>query len=157
VATRSIIHVVLPPGVDTGTQFRISGEGHSGPFGGPRGDLVVITRVHDDRTFVRRGDNLYCETRVTIVEAVLGARVPVAAIDGELHLTLPAGTQSGQVFRLRGKGMPRLSVSSRGDLYVTVQVEIPTGLDARAQDLFRELARLLPDTSRTVGLRGASP
>ncbi len=73
----SVIHVVLPPGIDTGTQFRIPGEGHSGPFGGPRGDLVVMTRVHDDPVFTRRGDNLYCETQVTIVEAVLGARVPV--------------------------------------------------------------------------------
>ena len=155
--TRSVIHVVLPPGIDTGNQFRIPGEGHSGPFGGPKGDLVVVTRVHDDPTFTRRGDNLYCEVRVSIVEAVLGTRVPVAAIDGEFRLTLPAGTQSGQVFRLRGKGMPRLSDGSRGDLYVTVRVEIPSGLDARAQELFRELARLLPDTPQTGVSRGASP
>jgi molecular chaperone DnaJ len=154
---RNVIHVSLPPGIDTGTQFRIAGEGHAGPFGGPRGDLVVVTRVHDDPIFIRRGDNLYCEARVTIVEAVLGARVPVAAIDGELHLTIPPGTQSERVFRLRGKGMPRLSTSSRGDLYVTVRVEIPSGLDARAQDLFRELARLLPDASRPRVPRGASP
>ena len=154
---RNVIRVSLPPGIDTGTQFRIAGEGHSGPFGGPRGDLVVVTRVHDDPTFTRRGDNLYCEASVTIVEAVLGARVPVAAIDGEFYLTIHPGTQSGQVFRLRGKGMPRLSASSRGDLYVTKRVEIPSGLDARAQDLFRELARLLPDASRPRVPRGVSP
>jgi len=151
-----VIRVSLPPGIDTGTQFRIRGEGHAGPFGGPRGDLVVVTRVHDDPNFTRRGDNVYCEARVTIVEAVLGARVSVNAIDGEFYLTIPPGTQAGQVFRLRGKGMPRLSASGRGDLYVTVQVEIPSGLDARAQDLFRELARLLPNTSRSRVPRGVS-
>ncbi len=155
--SRSVIHVILPPGIDTGTQFRIPGEGHSGPFGGPRGDLVVITRVHEDPVFTRKGDNLYCETRVTIVEAVLGARVPVPAVDGELHLTLPPGTQSGQVFRLRGKGMPRLSGGGRGDLYVTARVEIPGGLDARAQQLFRELARLLPGNPRAGTPRAGAP
>jgi molecular chaperone DnaJ len=140
---RSVVHVVLPPGVDTGTQFRVRDEGHSGPFGGPRGDLVVVTRVHDDRVFTRKGDNLYCEICVTIVDAVLGARIPAPSIDGKFHLTLPPGTQGGQAFRLRGKGMPRLSGAGRGDLYVTVRVETPRSLDARGQELFRELAQLL--------------
>ena len=145
---RSVIHVLLPAGIDTGAQFRMSGEGHAGPFGGPRGDLVIIVRVHDDPVFTRKGDNLYCEARVSLVEAVLGARVPVRTVDGGSSVTLPQGTQSGQVFRLRGKGMPRLSGAGRGDLYVTARVEIPIGLDARAQDLFRELARLLPGNAR---------
>ena len=152
----SVIHVVLPPGIDTGTQFRIPGEGHSGPFGGPRGDLVVMTRVHDDPVFTRRGDNLYCETQVSIVEATLGARVPVHAIVGDFQLTVPPGTQSGQIFRVRGKGIPRLSGAGRGDLFVTVRVEIPRGLDARAQELFRELARLLPGQARMDRTRGGS-
>jgi molecular chaperone DnaJ len=155
--SRNVIHVILPAGIDTGTHFRIPGEGHSGPFGGPRGDLVVMTRVHDDPVFVRRGDNLHCETRVTIGEAVLGARVPVPAVDGEFQLTVPPGTQSGQIFRVRSKGMPRLSGVGRGDLYVTVRVEIPRGLDARAQELFRELARLLPGNPRADATRGNSP
>jgi molecular chaperone DnaJ len=152
----SAIRVSLPPGIDTGAQFRIPGEGHSGPFGGPRGDLVVMTRVHDDPGFTRRGDNLYCEAQVTIVEAVLGARVSVPGVDGDVSLTVPPGMQGGQVFRARGKGMPRLSSVGRGDLYVTVRVEIPRGLDARAQELFRELARLLPSSPRANASRRGS-
>lgn len=155
--SRSVIHVALPPGIDTGTQFRIPGEGHSGPFDGPRGDLVLMTRVHDDPVFIRRGDNLYTEVRVTVVEAALGARIPVPAIDGEFKLTVLPGTQSGQIFRVRGKGMPRLSDVGRGDLYVTARVEIPRGLDARAQELFRELGRLLPGNPRAGATGGGSP
>jgi molecular chaperone DnaJ len=149
--SRSVVRVTLPPGVDTGAQFRIAGEGHSGPFGGPRGDLIVIARVHEDSRFTRKGDNVYCEVPVTIAEAVLGARILVRGIEGELGLILRPGTQSGQALRLRGKGMPRLSGDGRGDLYVTVRVEIPRGLDARTQALFRELGRLLPEISRTTG------
>ena len=146
--SRSTVRVVLPSGLDTGAQFRIPGEGHAGPFGGPRGDLIIIARVHDDPVFTRKGDNLYSELPITIVEAVLGARVPARGPDGEVGLAVPPGTQSGQVFRLRGKGMPRLSGDGRGDLYVTARVEIPRDLDARTQELFRELGRLLPGDPR---------
>lgn len=145
---RAAVHVVLPPGADTGAQFRIRGEGHSGPFGGPRGDLIVVTRVHEDPLFTRKGDNLYREVSLSIVEALLGARVPVRGVDGDMDLVVPPGTQSGQAFRLRGKGVPRLAGSGRGDLYVTARIEIPRGLDARTQELVRELGRLLPDSSR---------
>jgi len=145
---RTVVHVVLPPGIDTGAQFHIRGEGHSGPFGGPRGDLIVIARVHEDPVFTRKGDNLYCEVAVALSEAALGAHVPVPGVEGELSLAVPPGTQSGQVFRLRGKGTPRLSGTGRGDLYVTVRVEIPRDLDPRAQELFRELGRLLPGNPR---------
>jgi molecular chaperone DnaJ len=152
--SRSVIHVTLPPGIDTGTQFRVPSEGHAGPFGGPRGDLVVMTRVHDDPAFTRRGDNLYCEMPLSIVEAALGARVPVRALDGDVQLTVPPGTQSGQTFRVRGKGIPRLSTAGRGDLFVTVRVEIPRDLDAHAQELFRELGRVLGGPSRADSPRG---
>ncbi len=154
--SRSVVHLVLPPGIDTGAQFRIPGEGHSGPFGGPRGDLVIIAHVHDDPIFTRKGDNLYCEVPVTIIEAVLGARVPVPGVDGGLDLAVPPGTQSNQVFRLRGRGMRRLSSGGRGDLYVTVRVEIPRDLDARTQELFRELARHLPGNPRAKSRTGGS-
>jgi DnaJ-class molecular chaperone with C-terminal Zn finger domain len=130
--------------MDTGSQIRVPAEGHAGPFGGPRGDLVVITRVHDDPVFTRKGDNLHAEVPVSIVEALLGARIPVRTLAGEVDLVLPPGTQSGQVLRIRGRGMPRLASEGRGDLYVTVVVEIPRGLDARTQELVRDLGRLLP-------------
>jgi len=153
---RSVVRVVLPPGVDTGVQFRIPGEGHAGPFGGPRGDLVVVAHVPDDPVFIRKGDNLYCEVPMTIIEAVLGARVMVPGVDGELSVTVPPGTQSGHVVRLRGKGVPRLSGGGRGDLYVTLRVEIPRDLDTRTQELFRELGRLLPSNPRARSERGGA-
>lgn len=143
--TRSVLHVLLPPGLDTGSQLRIEGEGHAGPFGGPRGDLIVIARVHEDPRYTRKGDNLYCEVPLTLVEAVLGGRIKIRGLDGTVDLAIPPGTQSGQAFRLRGKGVRRLAGDGRGDLYVTARVEIPRSLDARTQELFRELGRLLPD------------
>jgi molecular chaperone DnaJ len=141
---RASLRVAIPAGMDTGSQIRVPAEGHAGPFGGPRGDLVVITRVHDDPVFTRKGDNLHAEVPVSIVEALLGARIPVRTLAGEVDLVLPPGTQSGQVLRIRGRGMPRLASEGRGDLYVTVVVEIPRGLDARTQELVRNLGRLLP-------------
>jgi molecular chaperone DnaJ len=130
--------------MDTGGQLRIAGEGHAGPFGGPRGDLIVIGRVHEDPRYTRKGDNLYCDVPLSLVEAVLGGRIKVRGVDGSVDLAIPPGTQSGQTFRLRGKGVRRLTGDGRGDLYVTARVEIPRSLDARTQELFRELGRLLP-------------
>jgi molecular chaperone DnaJ len=141
---RATVNVLIPAGVETGAQIRVAHEGHAGPFGGPRGDLVVITRVQDDPAFSRKGHNLYTETSVTIGEAALGGRVPVRTLEGVAELVVPPGTQGGQVLRLRSRGLPRLAGEGRGDLYVTVKVEIPRGIDARTQELFRELGRLLP-------------
>ena len=142
------VPVAIPGGVDTGAQIRVPGEGHAGPFGGPRGDLIVIARVREHPFFTRKGDNLYCELPLTLGEAVLGARIRVPTLDGEAALVVPPGTQGGQVFRLRGKGMRRLHGDGAGDLYVTVRAIIPRGLDARTQAIFRELERLLPETPR---------
>jgi molecular chaperone DnaJ len=152
---RAQVHVVLSPGVDTGTQLRVPGEGHAGPFGGPRGDLIVAVRVHDDPVFVRKGDNLHREVSLGIVEAALGTRVTVEGIDGDVDLVVPPGTQPGHVFRVRGRGMPRLAGAGRGDLYVTARVEIPCGLDQHTQQLFRELGRILPPVRRDRRSRGA--
>ena len=137
-----------PPRGGHGAQLRAPGQGHAGPFGGPQGDLIVITRVAEHPFFLRKGDNVHCELPVTLGEAVLGARIRVPTLDGETMLVLPPGTQSGQVFRLRGKGMRRLHGDGSGDLYVTVRVTIPRGLDERTQAIFRELERLLPETPR---------
>jgi len=107
-------------------------------------DLIVIARVHEDPEFTRKGDNLYVEAHITVAEAVLGARVPVRTLEGMAELVVPPGTQNGQILRLRGRGLPRLTGPGRGDLFVTAHVEIPRGIDARTQELFRELGRLLP-------------
>jgi molecular chaperone DnaJ len=148
------IQVMIPPGVDTGAQLRFPEEGHSGPFGGPRGDLIVSTRVAPHPFFSRKGDNLYCEVPVTISEAAMGARIQVPTPEGVASMSIPPGTQGGQTFRLRGKGVPRLNGNGRGDLYVTCRVEIPRGLDSRVQECFRELERLIPGNPRTDLLAG---
>jgi len=141
--------------MDTGSQLRIPGEGHSGPFAGPRGNLIVITRVHEDARYTRKGDNVYCEAPVSMAEAVLGCRIRVRGLDGLIDLVIPPGTQSGQTFRVRGRGVRRLAGDGFGDLYVTTRVEIPRGLDPRTQEMFRELARLLPARAETDNVGSA--
>ncbi len=144
----AVVRVSVPAGVDTGSEVRIPGEGHSGPFGGPRGDLLLATHVHDHPRFQRKGDNLHCEIALGLAEAALGARIRVRGVDSAwLDLEVPAGTQGGQLFRLRGKGMPRRS-GGRGDLYVAARIEIPRDLGGRARDLLRELAGALPPPAR---------
>jgi molecular chaperone DnaJ len=100
--------------------------------------------VHEDPVYTRRGDNIYCELPVSLVEAALGARIPVRTLRGVVDVVIPPGTQSGESVRLRGRGLPRLAADGRGDLYLTVRVEVPRALDARAQALVEELGRLLP-------------
>lgn len=142
------VSVLIPPGVDTGAQVRVAGEGHSGPFGGPRGDLIVITRVAPHRFFARKGDNLHCELPITITEAALGARIEVPTLDGPVFMLIPPGTQNGQVFRVRGKGVPKVVGAGRGDLHVTVRVDIPRSVNSTVEAILRELERLLPDNPR---------
>jgi molecular chaperone DnaJ len=142
------VSVTIPPGVDSGTQVRVAGEGSAGPFGGPRGDLIVSTRVREHPFFVRKGDGVYCELPIGLWEAVRGARIRIPTPLGEGVLVIPPGTPGGSVFRLRGQGLPRLADGAPGDLYVTVRIEVPTGLDARTDELVRELERLLPGPAR---------
>ena len=144
------VSVAVPAGVDSGVQIRVAGEGNAGPFGGPRGDLIVSTRVGEHPFFRRKGDSVHCDVPMSVWEALLGARITVPTPSGEAVLVVPPGTTGGQVFRLRGQGLPRLTDDSTGDLYVTVRVEMPTGLDARTHELVRELARLMPVETRTA-------
>jgi molecular chaperone DnaJ len=140
--------VAVPAGVDAGAQIRVVGEGHAGPFGGPRGDLVVSTRVREHPFFQRRGDGVDCEVPISIWEALRGARIAVPTPGGEAVLVVPPGTAPGQVFRLRGQGLPRLSGEGTGDLFVAVRVEIPRELDPRTDEMVRDLARLIPMAPR---------
>jgi molecular chaperone DnaJ len=142
------VSILIPLGVDSGTQVRVSGEGSAGPFGGPRGDLIVSTRVTEHPFFVRQGDGVHCEVPIGVCEALRGARIHVPTPLGECVLVVPPGTPGGTVFRVRGQGLPRLADGTPGDLYVTVRIEVPTGLDARTDELVRELGRLLPGPSR---------
>ena len=98
------LRVKIPPGVDTNSKVRLAGKGEAGPYGGPAGDLYIVTRVQPHAYFVRQGNDIVCEVPVTLAEAMLGARVEIPTIDGKTTMTLPAGTQNGRKFRLRGKG-----------------------------------------------------
>ena len=138
------IAVTIPAGVESGTQLRVAEEGSAGPLGGPRGDLIASTRVFEHPFFARKGDNVHCEVPVSVWEAIRGARVKVPTPHGEAVIVVPPGTGNGHVFRLRGQGLPRLAQEGAGDLYVTVRVEIPDGLDARTEELVRDLERLMP-------------
>jgi molecular chaperone DnaJ len=142
------VTVDVPAGVDSGTQVRVVGEGSAGPFGGARGDLIVSTRVREHPFFVRRGDGVHCDIPIGVWEALRGARVRVPTPQGEAVLVLPPGTAGGQTLRLRAQGLPRLVDGAVGDLYVTVRVVLPTGLDARTDELVRELERLMPGPTR---------
>jgi DnaJ-class molecular chaperone len=138
------VEVVIPAWVGSGTQVRVPGEGNAAPFGGPRGDLLVSTRVSEHPFFTRQGEGVYCEVPISVWEALRGARILLPTPVGETVLVVPPGTTAGQIFRLRGQGLPRLAGEGRGDLYVTIRVTVPAGLDARTDELVRELERLLP-------------
>ena len=143
-----IVAVSVPAGVDSGLQVRVPGQGHAGPFGGPRGDLVISTLVHEHPFFARKGDAVHCEVPISVWEALRGARIRIPTPLDETLLVVPPGTSAGQVFRLRGQGAPRLADGTPGDLYITVRVEVPRGLDARTEELVRELERLVPGPTR---------
>lgn len=128
------ITVTIPAGIDDGQAIVLHGEGHAGRNGGAAGDLIVEISVKESDRFQRDGDNLYSEIYVTFVQAVLGSELEVPTIDGNVKYTLPAGTQNGTRFRLRGKGMPNVHNKVRGDQYVTVQVEVPRNLNKEQRE-----------------------
>jgi len=137
------VTVDVPPGVDDGTRLRLLGRGEAGRNGGPPGDLYVRTRVRQHALFTRDGNDLHVELRIPMVQAALGAQLPLATLDGEESLAVPAGTQSGDVITLRRLGMPKLSGGgARGSLHVHCTVRTPTDLDGEQEALLRELARL---------------
>ncbi|MBI4636492.1 MAG: J domain-containing protein [Candidatus Rokubacteria bacterium] len=142
------VPVSIPAGVDTGAQIRVAGAGSAGPFGGPRGDLIVSTRVREHPFFKRKGDSVHSEVPISVWEALRGARIRMPTPLAESVLVIPPGTTGGQVFRLRGQGLPKLTGDGVGDLYVTIRVMIPGGLDARTDELVRELERLMPTEPR---------
>jgi molecular chaperone DnaJ len=141
---RQVLRVPIPAGVDSGTQIRIPEEGDAGPHGGPRGDLLVATRVAEHAFFRRQGDAVHCEVRVSVWEALRGARIRIPTPAGEATFTIPPGLSDGRVVRLRGHGMPKLTDGERGDLYVTLVIDVPGGIDARTAELVRDLERLMP-------------
>ena len=134
--------VDIPAGVDSGSTLRLSGRGAAGPRGGGNGDLYVHLRVKPHERFQRDGVNLVSELRVPYTQAVLGASVPFETLDGTEVLELPRSTPSGKVFRLRGKGVPHIERRSRGDILVTVTVDVPTELSDIEEEALRRFAEL---------------
>jgi molecular chaperone DnaJ len=137
------LSVSIPAGVDDGTHIRLSGEGEAGERGGPPGNLYVVLRVKPHALFKRQESDILLEYPVSIVQAALGAEVKVPTIDGTSMLTIPAGTQHGTVFRLRGKGAPVLRSTRRGDQLITVRVVVPDKLNDKQRELLEELAESL--------------
>ncbi len=142
------VEVKVPAGVRDGSRVRVRGEGLAGTGGGSRGDLVLVIRVRPHAFFRREGDDLACEAPVSFTEAALGAEITVPTKDGRATLKIPAGTQSGQVFRMRGLGPPRLKGPGCGDQLVTVRVAVPKKLSKQARKTVEELARELTDDVR---------
>jgi len=134
--------VKIPPGVDTGSRLRITGEGEAGRNGGPRGDLYVFLEVEEDDVFTREGNDVSCEVPVSFPHAILGAEITVPTLEGETKLKVPAGTQSGTVFKMRGMGIPDLRGYQKGDLLVTVHVETPTKLSKEQKELIKKFEEL---------------
>ncbi|HEX54643.1 MAG: molecular chaperone DnaJ [Candidatus Altiarchaeales archaeon] len=136
------IRVRVPAGVDDGHTLRIRGEGESGIRGGPPGDLYVVVHVKPHEVFERRGDDIFTEIPITFSQAALGTEIEVPTLMSKARIRIPAGTDSGTVFRLKGEGMPRLGRRGRGDEYVRVKVVTPKRLTRRERELFEELARI---------------
>jgi molecular chaperone DnaJ len=118
----------IPAGIDDGQSISYRGEGEPGTKGGPAGDLYISIRVKPHALFQRKGNDVVCEMPITFVQAALGAEFEVPTLDGKIRYSIPEGTQTGSIFRIRGKGIPHLRGSGRGDHYVKVNIEVPKSL-----------------------------
>ncbi len=134
------LNVRIPAGVDDGAQIRLSGEGEGGMRGGPSGDLYIVIRVKPHDFFEREGDDIYCEVPLTFAQAALGDEIEIPTLSEKVKLKIPAGTQTGTFFRLKGKGVPRLRGYGQGDQHVKVTLVTPTGLSEEQKDLLRQFA-----------------
>lgn len=143
VRTPRRMELKIPPGVDDGTQIRLAGEGEAGQHGGPPGNLYVVLKVEPHPVFRRRDNDILMDLYINVAQAALGDTVTIPTIDGTEQLAIPPGTQSGKVFRMRGKGVPYLRRNGRGDQLVTAHVEIPKRLTPEQKALFEELSQSL--------------
>ncbi|MCE5365136.1 molecular chaperone DnaJ [Pseudomonas anguilliseptica] len=141
------LSVKVPAGVDTGDRIRLSGEGEAGAMGGPSGDLYVVVNVREHAIFQRDGKHLYCEVPISFADAALGGELEVPTLDGRVKLKIPEGTQTGKMFRLRGKGVAPVRGGGAGDLMCKVAVETPVNLDRRQRELLDEFRKTLEGDS----------
>jgi molecular chaperone DnaJ len=136
------MQVRIPPGVDSGTRLRLRGEGEAGRFGGPPGDLYIDVQVAPHPLLSRRGRDLLHRTELSFVQAALGWEITVPTLNGSAPIKIPSGTQSGEVFSLKGEGLPDLKTKKRGDLLVEVSLKTPTNLTSRQEELLKEFLNL---------------
>ncbi|MBE0519125.1 MAG: molecular chaperone DnaJ [Thermoplasmata archaeon] len=148
VQTTSTLKVSIPKGAEEGMRLRIRGAGEAGPNGGPPGDLYIIIHIDEHSVFARDGRDLWLETPITFTQAALGAQIDVPTLNGTARVTVPPGTQTGTVFRLKGKGVPDLRGHGEGDEFVKVTVQIPTKLTSEQKDLMKRLGDSLGDYGR---------
>lgn len=150
------LHVRIPAGVDTGDRIRLSGEGEIGEKGGPPGDLYIEVAVKPHPIFTRDGADLRCEIPIAFTTAALGGEIELPTLDGRVTLRVPAGTQSGKTFRVRGKGVKPVRGGGQGDLLCRVMIETPVNLNARQRELLEELAETLEKGGEHHTPRGSS-
>ena len=149
------VTVSIPAGIDDGQAISLRGQGNAGKNGGPAGDLIVAVHVKPHPQFHRDGTTVLYEQPVTFYQAVMGAELEIPTIDGKVKYNLPAGTQTGTTFRLRGKGIPELRGRGRGDQYVTVRVQVPTSLNGEQKEALRAFAEAMgEDVLEESGLKG---
>ncbi len=142
------LNVNVPPGVETGTRIRLAGEGETGPRGGVSGDLYIFIEVSKHKIFERDALNLFCRVPVSMAKASLGGEVEVPTIDGgRSRVRIPAGSQSGRQMRLKGKGMPAIKTSQKGDMFIEMAVETPVNLTVRQKELLEEFEQLSEDNN----------
>lgn len=139
------LKVKIPAGVDNGSRLRVAGEGEAGVKGGPSGDLYVYLYVKPHKFFERDGTTVYCEVPINIVQATLGDEIKVPTLDGQVVMKVPEGTQPGKVLRLKGKGIPSLRNSTRGDQLVRIKVVVPQKLNEKQKDALRKFAEISKD------------
>ncbi|WP_085523318.1 molecular chaperone DnaJ [Tuberibacillus sp. Marseille-P3662] len=142
VQTRKQIHIKIPAGVDDGQQIRVSGQGEAGVNGGPSGDLFVVFDVRPHKFFERDGDDVYCDVPLNFAQVTLGDEIEVPTLHGNVKLKIPAATQTGTTFRLKGKGIPNVRGYGQGDQHVSVKVVTPKKLSDRERELFKELSEI---------------
>ena len=140
---RRAIKVNIPAGIDDGQTISLRGQGHAGKNGGPNGDLLITIMVQPHEIFRREGTSVFCEAPITFAQAVLGGTLEIPTIDGKVKYDIPEGTQTGSVFRLRGKGIPSLNGRGRGDQYVTVNIETPKNLNKEQKEALKKFSDLL--------------
>jgi molecular chaperone DnaJ len=151
VVREKTLELKIPAGVDTGSKLRVSGEGDAGGKGGPPGDLYVVLNVQEHEFFERNEHDLYCHIPISFPQAALGAQISIPTLEREEEkLTIPAGTQAGSTFRIKGRGISKRGGSARGDLYVRVNVVVPAKLNREQKELLAKFASTIETENKPI-------